>query len=280
MPGIETARERVNRPAANAECPLLPVRIPLGDRWLQLRAEINFRPQRLSRSVIASRPSGNRRPMVHMTSLGRGLCGNSRCTQLKSSPERPSPSSCFGHTIWPNLDSRIGEGHNDEMDQNEFSSLLSRNFKLFVSDLDGTLVDSEPYHLRSYELILSTLTGLDISLSYSDIVGRQGREIWSMLATRYGVSLDQLRLNRLRKVVLSGLYLMNPPEVNKRLIEMLSQFNGPKLLITTQTLDSARRLARLVDVDGEFEMFISESESKLNRILQYADNNKGAALLR
>jgi beta-phosphoglucomutase-like phosphatase (HAD superfamily) len=158
------------------------------------------------------------------------------------------------------------------MNEAELQGRLGHS-RLFVSDLDGTLVDSEPYHLESYTLILSTLIGDNVSISYADIVGRTSKEIWSSLARQYDLQLDIERLNHLRKIVLSGLYSLNKPEANHRLLSVLDSFRGTKLLVTAQALDSAHRLAELLGITDRFDEFISEPDSKLKIILEYANRN-------
>jgi beta-phosphoglucomutase-like phosphatase (HAD superfamily) len=83
---------------------------------------------------------------------------------------------------------------------------FASGFKALVVDLDGTLIDTEPIHVRSYEIILSALTATNVVVEQSDIIGHQEPEIWRHCVALYGLSADAARLQDVRRYVLLGLY--------------------------------------------------------------------------
>jgi beta-phosphoglucomutase-like phosphatase (HAD superfamily) len=141
-----------------------------------------------------------------------------------------------------------------------------------VVDLDGTLVDTEPLHRQSYELILGALLGRDVDVPYSEMVGRSGESIWRYLIRKHSLDQQPTRLNQLRKVVLGGLLSANKPRPIEAVVQAVRCFHGPKMLLTTQELSSAMLILVNVGLATTFDEIVSTQTS--------GDSSKMAAIRR
>jgi phosphoglycolate phosphatase-like HAD superfamily hydrolase len=132
-----------------------------------------------------------------------------------------------------------------------------RDCDLLVTDLDGTLVDTEPYHLQSYETILQAILGEPARVTYEEIIGKTGLQIWQELGSKYLASVHPAELNKLRKIVLQGLFASSPPKQEAAVLALVRQFQGPRLILTTQGQASATALVSDLGIDHLFDSVIS-----------------------
>jgi beta-phosphoglucomutase-like phosphatase (HAD superfamily) len=133
-------------------------------------------------------------------------------------------------------------------------------FDMLIVDLDGTIADTELAHARSYELILSTLTGRDVHVGVEDIAGRSGLSIWADLTRRFNLGpLDCVRLSKLRRIVSHELIASGSPllELNAQVMDLVVGFSGLRIVLTAQEKSSALRMLTLLGVSENFDEVIT-----------------------
>jgi HAD superfamily hydrolase (TIGR01509 family) len=135
------------------------------------------------------------------------------------------------------------------------------SFRLLVADLDGTLIDSEPLHLHSYELILTSILGRPPTLSSATIIGRREPEIWRTLLAQYDLAQSPAELQQLRRYVLLGLCAETGLTQDAAVWQCVNRFRGTKVVLTSQSQDLAKTLLRLIGAGDTFTELISTQDS-------------------
>jgi HAD superfamily hydrolase (TIGR01509 family) len=135
------------------------------------------------------------------------------------------------------------------------------SFRLLVADLDGTLIDTEPLHLESYELLVSLLRDDATVIEASEIVGRREPEIWAGLTRRFELAAHPEQLQELRRHVFLGLCAERAELTRERSVwSYIDSFRGPKVLLTSQSPRLANTLMRVVGITDTFDELISTQQ--------------------
>jgi beta-phosphoglucomutase-like phosphatase (HAD superfamily) len=134
---------------------------------------------------------------------------------------------------------------------------VSCDYRLLVVDLDGALVDTEPLHVRSYELILTALRGEPIRLNGAEIIGRREPDIWRGLSVVDNPELDASCFQELRRYVFLGLCAEEPPAKHERVWAIVAAFAGSRVLLTSQSAHLARWILRSLGAEETFEAILS-----------------------
>lgn len=74
---------------------------------------------------------------------------------------------------------------------------IVKKYDTLIFDFDGTLIDSEPYHMKAHSFVLSEITGRQITLTPKDFeryIGKKDTEIFEMYKQDFTVDFDKEKM--------------------------------------------------------------------------------------
>ena len=93
---------------------------------------------------------------------------------------------------------------------------ILKNCKCFIFDFDGTLIDSEPYHINAHNMIMSSILKREVRLdniSFQKYLGKNDEEIYNLFKEENGVDFDINDVVLKKQIVARDLLLDNKVEI-------------------------------------------------------------------
>ncbi|MGH9551890.1 MAG: HAD family hydrolase, partial [Terriglobales bacterium] len=134
--------------------------------------------------------------------------------------------------------------------------------RALIFDMDGTLIDSEPLHLRAYQSLLSRFEITYTEEDNRQFLGRTDKELSSTLISRYDLKISAEQFVMMKEEILTELMSGGPP-ARPGVFGVLNagkERNAPMAVASSATLETIEGVVDALEIRAFFDALVSGEE--------------------
>lgn len=128
------------------------------------------------------------------------------------------------------------------------------NKQIAIFDFDGTIANTEIYHLKSYCLCLKNIYNINLDdKTFKKFLGHKEIDIYKMIENDFNIKIDYEYFMKKRTEYFFSLIKNNNLKPNKFFIDFVNKYKNDIYLLTSQRKEIIEKIFKYLNIDKYFK---------------------------